>query len=92
MSKPDLRTRKGILQAIYQLLSSSIEDIGLGAIRSIGFYYYNIPISFSVDNGSLENTQFEFNELRALYRDISKVKYFTVYYLEGGEKLFELKH
>lgn len=90
--KPDLRTRKGTLQSIYKLLSSSIQDIGLGDIQSIGFYYYNTPISFSVDNESLENTRFALSELRALYQDISKVKYFTVYYREGGEKLFELQH
>ena len=89
--KSDLRTRKGLLQAIYNFLSPSIEDVGLGDIQCINFYYYNTPMSFSVENGCLENTRFEIGELRALYRDIEKVKYFIVHYLNGGERLFELK-
>ncbi len=89
--KPDLRTRKGLLQAIYNSFNSSSEDVGLGDIRCIKFYYYNTLISFSVKNGSLENTRFEIGELRALYHDLEKVKYFTVHYLNGGEQLFEWK-
>lgn len=92
MSKPDLGTCKGVLQAIYNSFISSVEDVGLGDIRCVKFYYYNVPICFMVtEKSSFENTLLEFGELRALYRDLEKVKYFTVYYLNGGEQLFELK-
>lgn len=90
--KPDLRTRKGLLQAIYNTFEVR-DKVQLNFIR------FNIPkydwqrvdycTYFHINNGCLDNTDYNVSDLRFVYQNIHNARYFTVTYLNGSEMVCE---
>jgi hypothetical protein len=90
--KPDLRTKEGLLQVIYNSFDV-INKEHLVFIRFItrqyGWQRIDWINEFTVTQGKLHNTEDDRDALRFIYKNIRDAMYFTVRYSNGCEMTCE---